>query len=149
MPRLAVLWHQARDEVAARERGGSLFAVREARPEPIEEALARDLSSDDAVVVAGTIDEVVVGVATGTVETLRDGRRLGVVHELYVEADARGVGVGEAMMGLLLAWFGESECIGVDASALPGDRATKNFFEASGFSARLLVMHHRIDGARP
>lgn len=151
VPRLAQLWRQARDEVAARERGGSLFAAREARAEPIEEALARDLASEDAVVVAGTVDEVVVGVATGAVEYLRDGRRLGVVHELYVEAEARGVGVGEAMMGLLLAWFGDRDCVGVDASALPGDRATKNFFEASGFSARLLVMHHRMaggDGAR-
>jgi hypothetical protein len=39
-------------------------------------------------------------------------------------------------------------CSGVDATALPGNRATKNFFEESGFTARLLVMHHRLDKAR-
>ena len=32
-----------------------------------------------------------------------------------------------------------------DAMALPGHRATKNFFEAHGFTARALVMHRRLD----
>ena len=35
---------------------------------------------------------------------------------------------------------------GVDATALPGDRLTKNFFESNGFTARLLIMHRRLDG---
>jgi hypothetical protein len=47
-------------------------------------------------------------------------------------------------MDSLLAWASERGCQGVDATALPGDRATKNFFEGSGFTARLLVMHHRV-----
>ena len=34
--------------------------------------------------------------------------------------------------------------MGIDATALPGNRATKNFFEAHGFTARLLVMHHAL-----
>jgi hypothetical protein len=29
--------------------------------------------------------------------------------------------------------------------ALPGDREAKNFFEASGFKARLLTMHHTFE----
>jgi len=29
-----------------------------------------------------------------------------------------------------------------DARVSPGHRAAKNFFEAHGFSARLIVMHH-------
>jgi hypothetical protein len=48
------------------------------------------------------------------------------------------------MMGSLLEWFGARGCSGVDATALPGNRATKNIFEESGFTARLLVMHHRL-----
>ena len=31
--------------------------------------------------------------------------------------------------------------IGVDALALPGDRATKNFFETFGLKARAIVVH--------
>jgi hypothetical protein len=33
--------------------------------------------------------------------------------------------------------------VGIDAFALPGMRETKNFFEGSGFTARLLVMHRQ------
>jgi hypothetical protein len=29
-----------------------------------------------------------------------------------------------------------------DARVLPGHRLAKNFFEAGGFSARLIIMHH-------
>ena len=142
VPRLAELWQAARDELGGAERGGALFVGREARADA--ESLAADIEAGDAVVLAGTLDDVVVGLATGHVERLRDGRALGVIRELYVEPEGRGVAVGEAMMAELLAWFREQECIGVDALALPGARATKNFFEASGFSARLLVMHHRL-----
>ncbi|HEX2040618.1 MAG TPA: GNAT family N-acetyltransferase [Acidimicrobiales bacterium] len=142
VPRLAELWRAAREELGSQVRGGALFVNREARADA--ESLADDIAADDAVVVAGTVDDVVVGLATGCVERLRDGQALGVIRELFVEAEARGVAVGEAMMGELLAWFRERGCIGVDALALPGARATKNFFEASGFSARLLVMHHRL-----
>ena len=33
----------------------------------------------------------------------------------------------------------------VDAIALPGHRATKNFFEEHHFTARALTMHHRLE----
>ena len=45
--------------------------------------------------------------------------------------------------GEILTWCRARDCRGIDAIALPGNRATKNFFEASGFTARMLVMHHR------
>jgi ribosomal protein S18 acetylase RimI-like enzyme len=106
--------------------------------------VAADVADDDACVLAGTIDETVIGYAVGRTETLRDGSTLGVITDLYVDEGARAVGVGEAMMGSLLEWFRARGCAGVDATALPGNRATKNFFEESGFTARLLVMHHRL-----
>ena len=64
------------------------------------------------------------------------------IDDIFVEDEARGVGVGEAMMADLVAWCTEQGCVGIDAMALPGHRATKNFFEESGFTARKLVMHH-------
>jgi GNAT superfamily N-acetyltransferase len=70
---------------------------------------------------------------------------LGRITDLFVEPGARAVGVGEALMDALLPWFRARECRGVDATALPGNRETKNFFEMSGFTARLLVMHHRFE----
>lgn len=125
-------------------RGGPLLAVREARPEPLEAAYTDLLAREDARVVVGTIDEVVVGFGVIEVEHLRSGDRLGVITDLYVEPDARAVGVGEAIIDALVAFCRSRGCLGVDARALPGHRATKNFFEARGFTARALVMHHRL-----
>lgn len=141
--RLAELARAAIDEMAS-QRGGAVFAAREARAEPVASSLSGDLADPDAVVVAGTLDGVVVGYAAGRVETLRDGSRLGVISDLYVEPEAREVGVGEAMMGFVVEHFRSSGCAAVDAMVLPGQRSSKNFFEAAGFTARLLVVHHRL-----
>ena len=147
VPRVAHLCRQALAELASQERGGRVFVAREARGEPVEETLAAAIVDPAHIVVVGKVDDVVVGYGVGHTEALRDGTVLGVIEEIYVEPEARAVGVGEAVMALLLEWFRASGCSGVDSTALPGLRETKNFFEESGFSARLLVMHHRMDGA--
>ena len=126
-------------------KGGAVWAAREARPEPVEESLKASLVDEATRVVVGTIDEVPIGYATVNVEVLNDGSRLGVVSDIFVEEEARAVGVGEAMMGDLVAWCRQQGCAGMDAMALPGHRLTKNFFEESGFTARKLVMHHRLE----
>jgi ribosomal protein S18 acetylase RimI-like enzyme len=136
------LCREALTEVAPL-RGGALYVLRDARPEPVEQSLGAEVAAGSVVV--GTLDGAVVAYAVAAVEDLRDGRRLGRIDDLYVEPPARGVGVGEAVMGALLERFRAAGCAGVDAVALPGARETKNFFEASGFSARLLVMHHRME----
>lgn len=146
LPQLAELADQALAELAP-TRGGAVFVQREGRATPVADTLARDFEDPGAVVLAGTIDDTVVGYAVGRTETLRDGSLLGIVDDLFVVEGARGVAVGEAMMNELLAWFRTRGCAGVDATALPGNRATKNFFERSGFTARLLVMHHRFDAS--
>lgn len=114
-------------------RGGDLYAVREARP-----------VGPGSSVWVGELAGAIVGYLAGRVEDLADARRLGVIDAVYVDPGCRSVGVGEAMMASALAWFVSRGCSGVDAIALPGARATKNFFEESGFTSRLLVMHHRL-----
>ena len=133
--RVAELAAVARAEIGAQVRGGTVFVNREAPADPFSAPMT----------IVGEIDSTIVGYGTGRTEELRDGRRLGVVDEVFVEAGARGVAVGEAMLGELLAWFRAEGCFGVDAFALPGMRETKNFFETFGFTARLLVVHHRFD----
>jgi GNAT superfamily N-acetyltransferase len=127
-------------------RGGSLWSVRETRVAPETEAWRAFLARDDTTVVVGTIDGVIVGYAGAEVETLADGRRLGIVGDLYVEPGARAVGVGEALAGLLVSWCEERRCAGIDAFALPGHRDAKNFFERAGFTARALLMHKPLEG---
>jgi len=126
------------------QRGGALWATREARPEPLEDFLESLLDRDDASVVVGTIDGSVVGFGTVEIETLRDGTRLGVIGDLFVEREARAVGVGESIAEVIVAFCAKAQCIGIDAYALPGARDAKNFFERSGFTARALVMHHKL-----
>src|SRR5262249_42810258 len=102
------------------------------------------VDAPDAIVVVGTIDEVVVGFAHAIGEKLPDGEELAVVGGLYVDPGAREGGVGEAMMDLVLAWCEERGATGIDAVALPGDRATKNFFERFGLTARAIVVHRAL-----
>lgn len=140
LPRLTALADQVIEELAG-EKGGIVWRRHAARREPLDEGLAEDLARDDTLVLVGTIDDAVIGYAVTTVETLYDHGSLAVVRDLYVEPEARGVGVGAAIMDAVLAWAGERECIGVDALALPGGRATKNFFEGFGLVARAIVVH--------
>ena len=142
--RLAVLGRQGSAELVPM-RGGAVWGAREARAEPLEAAYTQLLTRDDTTVVVGTIDGFVIGLGVGRVERLRDGRDLGIIEELFVEPEARSIGVGEAIVELLLEFFIGKGCIGADALALPGNRATKNFFEQHGFVARSIVMHRPLD----
>jgi GNAT superfamily N-acetyltransferase len=143
LARIAELAHALRTELAE-ERGGPLWGTRESQPEPLDALLASRLDADDAAVLVGTYDGVIVGYGTAWVDRLRDGSRLGIIDEIYVEPEARGVGVGETLVARLVEFCGHAGCTGIDATALPGHREAKNFFERAGFSARLLVMHKAI-----
>jgi GNAT superfamily N-acetyltransferase len=130
-------------------RGGAIWSVREARAIPATGSLRDALEDPDHLVVVGTIDDVVVGYAVVRAEVLRNGATLGVVTDVYTEPGARAVGVGEAMIGAVIGWCEDRGCVGIDALALPGNRATKNFFETFGFTARAIVVHRRLGGGTP
>jgi ribosomal protein S18 acetylase RimI-like enzyme len=147
LDRITALAEHLHDELASM-RGGALWAAREARPEPYRDQYAALLDRDDAFVVVGTVDDYVVGFGVVELEQLRTGATLGRVTELFVEPDARAVGVGESIAVEVVAYCDAHDCIGIDAVALPGHRAAKNFFERSGFTARAIVMH-RPRGGRP
>jgi GNAT superfamily N-acetyltransferase len=128
-------------------RGGALFARRETGL--LAKALLRPgglslvVSDSRRRVVVGAVDDVIVGLAVGRVDPVGEAS-LGVVDALYVDPAHRGGGVGHALLDTLMEWFGESGCRSVDATALPGDRETKSFFEAAGFKARLVTMHRSL-----
>jgi GNAT superfamily N-acetyltransferase len=105
--------------------------------------LDRLLADNRRRILVGTVDGAVVGMAVGRIEAVGE-TGLGLIDACYVEPEARCVGVGRALLDDLMAWFRSSGCRGVDVTALPGDRETKNFLEASGFKARLLTMHQSL-----
>jgi ribosomal protein S18 acetylase RimI-like enzyme len=148
LPRLAELARLAIAELVA-TKGGVMWHRREARPEPVEDSLAAALTDPDHLVLVGTIDGTVVGYAVARLEELRDGGVLGVLEDVYVEPEARAVGVGEALMDEVVAWCRFRDCVGVDSLVLPGNRESKNFFESFGMVARAIVVHRplRTDSA--
>jgi L-amino acid N-acyltransferase YncA len=141
--RIVELAYEQRAELAP-HRGGGLWQLRDAWPEPLDAAYSALLGRSDASVVVGTLDGFVLGFGAVVVEALRDGTRLGVVTDLYVEPGGREVGIGDAIAADLIEFCRARGCRGVDALALPGHRATKNFFEAHGFAARSLTMHRDL-----
>ncbi|MEM9033910.1 MAG: GNAT family N-acetyltransferase [Actinomycetota bacterium] len=143
-PLLAALAAEAVDEQRD-ARGGPIWSVRETRPAPYVESLATSLADEDELVIIGELDGTPLGYGAAHTEELRDGSRLGVISDLFVLADARGVGLGEEIMTPLVQWCRDRGCRGIDALALPGNRSTKNFFETFGFTARALVVHHVLD----
>lgn len=145
LPRLVELHDLALIEIGP-ARGGALFTAREARRDPPGE-LAAAVVDPDQLVVVGEIDSWMAGYASAHIEALRDGSLLGVIDDLFVESDARQVGVGEAMTDLVVAWCQERGCRGIDARVLPGDRLTKNFFESFGFTARAITVHRPLPGS--
>jgi GNAT superfamily N-acetyltransferase len=128
------------------QRGGSLLADSLLGGGPLEESLASAVEDPDRVLVIGTTDGVPVGFAVARYDGTRR-RPVGVIDTVYVEPSARQVGVGEAIIDLIISWCASRGCRGVDAPALPGSRPAKAFFEDHGFLARLLVMHHPIPGS--
>ena len=67
------------------------------------------------------------------------------VEGIYVTPEARGVSLGEEMLTTLVATATEAGAREIDATALPGDRDTKNLYERFGLVARLIVVSRRLE----
>jgi GNAT superfamily N-acetyltransferase len=113
-----------------------------------DELLARWLHPDNdaAALYVGEFHHAVVGLAAAVTftrhgSTVRSGR----IECCYVEEGARGVGVGSALMESMVTWCTQRGCHDIDALALPGDRLSKQRLEASGFTARLLVLNRPLN----
>lgn len=103
------------------------------------------LEDPDRLVLAGLLDSFPAGFAVCHVRRLAGGELIGVIDACFVEPEARGVGLGQLLIRSAMEWLEAEGCSGVDGLALPGDRLAKGFFEAAGFKARLLTMHHRFE----
>jgi GNAT superfamily N-acetyltransferase len=125
-------------------RGGGIWSRLDARTEPLDSGIEAALDSDTDEVVVGMIDDTVVGYGAVTLRPLHDGSTLGDLTDLYVMPGAREVGIGEAMMDEILVWCRARGCVGIDSIAVPGDRATKNFFETFGLVARAIRVHRPL-----
>jgi len=113
---------------------------------PLDGSLLEIIDDPYSILLLGEIDDVPLGMLWARSEPMlrrADGERVGVVRLIYTEPEARGVGVAEVMISEALMRLRRSGHRRFDARVSPGHRAAKNFFEANGFAARLIVMHHR------
>src|SRR4051794_41942067 len=95
---MAELLRAARAELRP-ERGGDIFLTHEARAEPAGPDLEASLADRSRHAWVGTFDDVVIGYLIGRIEELRDGRRLGIVEDIFVEAGGPGGGTREGRVG--------------------------------------------------
>jgi len=144
--RILELSRALRTELAA-QRGGELWWRTHDPVEHHPPGLRALLGYDDDCLLVGSLDDEVVGYAIARTHRLPDGAHLAVIGELFVEPGAREVAVGESLVEGVLTWAQARGCVGVDATALPGNRAAKNFFETHGFVARSLTMHRPLGAA--
>lgn len=104
-----------------------------------------DLAPDAPVAwFLGCLDDVPVGVAAVSEQAWRDGRTVLRAELVYVEPDARELGVGEALVDALLAEATQRGAAALESTALPGDRELKNLFERVGLVARAIVVHKAL-----
>lgn len=113
--------------------------------EPVGASLAEAIAAPDDVVMVGEIDGYPIGFILARLEPLlprAGGDLVGSIRLVFTEVEAREVGVAEAMREAVLEHFRGIGVTKFDAHVLPGHRLAKNFFEAGGFSARSIIMHH-------
>lgn len=97
------------------------------RPEP---------SSTELVCVAGGAGDTTFGMLS----MYEVGNRGWFIDLMYVRPEARGVGIGSAMMEVALDILRDRGATRINAATLPGDRSTKNLFERHGLVAQMITV---------
>ena len=121
-------------------------------PEPVDATLIEMIERPDVAVVVGEIDAVPLGFLVGVEQPLLDpiaDSRIGVVQLIFTDHEARGVGVGAAMLRVVVDVFHDRAIDLFDAWVSPGHRLAKNFFESNGFKARSITMHRGESRVEP
>lgn len=93
----------------------------------------------------GTVDDVVVGFLCGNIDDVSGRGRVFTVERVYVRAQARELGFGDALVAAAMREAEAESCQYFEAVALPGDRETKNLYERAGIMARSIVVSRRLD----
>ncbi len=125
------------------QRGGEIYMLTEVRKDFSN--LETELESPSAAVVVGIFEDLVVGWGSAREYQIPAGPKIGKISELYVQPEARDIGVGEDILAALLDWVKAAGCQGVEGTALPGNREMKGIFERFGIKTRMLVVYKDIE----
>ncbi|MCU1503829.1 MAG: hypothetical protein JWM12_3183 [Ilumatobacteraceae bacterium] len=133
-PALAQLEREAREALIEQRGGPQLLAEQP----PV---------ADWAELIERTDAEVYVGAIDGVILALLEVAYLGevaVVRQVYVEPEARELGLGDWMLAAAMDAARGRGCSAVEGTALPGDRNTKNLYERAGVTARKITVWKRL-----
>jgi GNAT superfamily N-acetyltransferase len=139
--RLVSLYREMEEEQTVRK---PIWALTDGLDMRFDLSLFRAIETDDSFVLAGEIDDAIVGFAWATIEPMLDranGAKLGRLRLIYTEPEARGVGVGHVMLTEIMDLLRLEGIHDFDAPVGPGQRAAKNFFESHRFAARSIIMY--------
>ena len=84
-----------------------------------------------AVVFAGRDDGTAVGIATGAEYEAEAG--VAHVYAMWVAPDARGAGVGRALVDAVAGWARDRGCDRLVLSVTESNQTARRFYEACGF----------------
>jgi GNAT superfamily N-acetyltransferase len=62
------------------------------------------------------------------------------VDQVYVAAEARELGFGDALVASAMEWGRRAGAVLIEAETLPGDRELKNLYERARVTARLITV---------
>ncbi len=131
---LGALEHAARAALVDQRGGPQLLAEQP----PVADWAALSVL-DDRDVLVGTIDGVVVAY----LELVVHGSTA-VVRQVFVEPEARELGFGDELLAEAIVLARRRGCAALEATALPGDRMTKNLYERAGITTRKLTVWTRL-----
>lgn len=143
----AVREARAEDRDACRALLAEALPVQEGAIDRLLEGEPTSKEAGPRVTFVGLYDGARVGIAIGRITRCREAD-VGVLDLCYVQPEARGVGVGGALVEAVVAWAQDAGATDVQASALPGDRSTKRLLESAGFTTQLLVLRRQAQPAR-
>jgi len=143
LPTLAAL---VTDGIAATagQRGAELWRLEWAPRRPYDESVRERLTDPAAGTLVGCYDEHVLGALLLDRRQVADGPAIARITFVFVEPEARHIGIGEALIDAAAAWARAAGCTGLDGLALPGDRHVKNLYERSGMTARELTTFREL-----
>jgi len=139
--RLVSLYREMESEQTVRK---PIWALTDGLDERFELSLSRAIEDSESFVLAGEIDDVIVGFLWATIEPMlgrAHGSTIGRMRLIYTEPEARGVGVGHTMLTEAMKILRTHGVRHFDAPVGPGQRAAKNFYESHGFAARSIIMY--------
>jgi len=88
----------------------------------------------------GEIDGAVIGFLRGTVDFIPTRGLVYTVDRVFVVEQARQLGFGDALLAAAMELAVSTQCVAIEANALPGDRETKNLYERAGITARNIIV---------